>query len=70
LLAKNNNDFCSRQRIDDGWQYGPVRDDSRKQHPSLVPYEELSESERKYDVIMAEELLKAITILGFHTQRT
>jgi RyR domain len=70
LLAKNNHEVWSRQRIDDGWQYGPVRDDSRKEHPSLVPYEELSESERKYDVIMAEELLKAVMVLGFHIEKS
>jgi hypothetical protein len=69
LLAKNNHEVWARQRIDDGWQYGPVRDDKRKEHPSLVPYEELSESERKYDVIMAEELLKAVMVLGFHTEK-
>lgn len=69
LLAKNNHEVWARQRLNDGWRLGPVRDDNLKEHPSLVPYEELSESERQYDLIMASELLKAITVLGFHTQK-
>ena len=70
LLAKNNHEVWARQRIEDHWSYGPQRDDHSKQHPSLVPYEELNESERKYDQIMAAELLKAITKLGFRIEKT
>jgi hypothetical protein len=65
LLGKNNHEVWARQRISDGWTYGPVRDDQLKQHPSLVPYEELSESERNYDLVMASELLKTILAMGF-----
>lgn len=32
-----------------GWTFGEVRDSSRKRHPGLVPYEELSESEKEKD---------------------
>ena len=69
-LAKNNHEVWARQRTEDGWSYGPKRDDASKQHPSLVPYEELSESEKNYDLIMASELLKAITKLGFRIEKT
>ena len=31
------------------WRYAPVRDDSVRLHPSLLPYEELSEETRKKD---------------------
>jgi len=26
----------------DGWSYGPIRDNARKHHPQLIPYEQLS----------------------------
>lgn len=65
LLARNNHEVWARQRLSDGWRYGPARDDNRKEHPSLVPYEELSESEKEYDLVLATELLKAIKSLGF-----
>ena len=32
-------------RIDEGWTYGPIRENGRKQPPLLVPWESLSEPE-------------------------
>ena len=49
LLAKNTHEIWAEQRIADGWKYGKKRDDTKKEHPCLVPYEELSESEKEYD---------------------
>jgi hypothetical protein len=48
LLAKNAHDLWARQRFAEGWTYGPHRNDRAKQHPSLVPYEELPDSEKEY----------------------
>lgn len=66
LLAKNAHDIWATQRMSDGWRYGPQRDDVKKQHPCLIPYEELSESEKEYDRKMAVETIKLIQALGFH----
>src|SRR2546423_776592 len=49
LLAKNTHEVWARQRLAEGWRYGPCRDDGRKEHPSLVPYDQLCESEKEYD---------------------
>ena len=68
-LARNNHEVWAHQRIADGWQYGPARDDQRKQHPSLIPYEELSDEEKAYDVVMSTELVKAILALGFQVEK-
>ena len=65
-LAENAHDSWARQRIEDGWRYGPRRDDAKKEHPSLVPYAALPESEKKYDRDTATEALKAIIALGYH----
>jgi len=35
--------------MEDGWKYGQERNDRLKEHPCLVPYEELSEEEKEYD---------------------
>ena len=66
LLAKNTHDIWARQRMADGWRYGPERDDARKEHPSLLAYEQLSEAEKDYDRNTAIETLKAIIALGYH----
>lgn len=65
LLAANAHDIWAKQRLQDGWKYGPVRDDVRKSHPCLVPYDQLPESEKEYDRLTAMETLKAIIALGF-----
>jgi len=64
-IAKNVHDVWAAGRIKDGWTYGPVRDDASKQHPCLVPYEELPEGEKEYDRNTAQETLRLIMKLGF-----
>jgi len=68
-LARNAHDIWARQRMADGWHWGKARDDARKEHPSLVPYEELPESEKNYDRSTAMETVKAILALGFRISR-
>lgn len=67
-LAEHNHDVWARQRITDGWRYGPQRNDDRKEHPCLAPYEELPESEKEYDRQTAREVLKAIVALGYRIE--
>ena len=65
LLAKNAHDNWAKQRLADGWTFGPQRDDARKLHPCLVPYDQLPESEKEYDRKTAMETLKAIIAAGY-----
>jgi len=65
LLARNTHENWARQRIAEGWKYGPRRDDARKEHPNLVPYEELSETDKDYDRRTATETVKTILALGY-----
>lgn len=65
LIAKNTHDVWAVGRIKDGWSYGESRDDEKKQHPCLVPYEELSDSEKEYDRSTSMETLKLIIKLGY-----
>lgn len=65
-IAENAHDIWARARMDEGWTYGPVRDDTKKQHPDLVPYAQLPDSEKEYDRIMAMNTLRLVRRLGFH----
>jgi hypothetical protein len=64
-LAEHNHDVWARRRIAEGWTHGSRRDDERKEHPCLVPYAELPESEREYDRQTAREVLQAVLALGY-----
>ena len=68
-LARNVHEVWAKLRLEQGWTYGPTRDDERKQHPCLVPYEELPESEKSFDRATAAETLRAILALGYRISR-
>ena len=68
-MAKNVHEVWSRNRINEGWTYGPVRDDANKKHPCLIPYEELPESEKEYDRATSQETLKLILKSGFEISK-
>ena len=64
-MAKNVHEVWAQSRMKQGWTYGEERSDVLKQHPCLIPYEELSEVEKAYDRDTALETLKLISKLGF-----
>ena len=68
-LAESNHDHWARQRMDQGWIYGPERDDQKMTHPDLLPYDQLSESEKGYDRTSVIETLKAIIAAGYEIRR-
>lgn len=68
-LAQNNHDHWARKRIDEGWRYGVNRNDSNKEHPDLVPYEQLPEAEKEYDRKTVIEALKAIIAMGYEVTK-
>lgn len=64
-IAQNVHDVWALGRIKEGWKYGPVKDSTLKETPCLVPYQDLSESEKEYDRNTAIETLKLIISLGY-----
>lgn len=68
-LARNNHENWAQERLNQGWSWGPERDDTRKLHPCLVPYEELSEAEKDFDRITSTQTLKTILSMGFRITR-
>lgn len=64
-IAENVHEVWAQSRIAEGWTYGPQRDDAKKEHPCLVPYDELPEIEKEYDRNTSQETLKVIMKLGF-----
>jgi len=64
-LAENTHEVWAAGRLADGWRLGPARDDARKEHPCLVPYQDLPEDEKDYDRNTSTETIKMILALGF-----
>lgn len=49
ILARLEHVRWIEERLRHGWIYGAVRDDERRIHPDLVPYDELTERSKDYD---------------------
>lgn len=40
-----------REKLDNGWTFGPVKDPEKREHPCMVPYAELPPEQRAKDSI-------------------
>jgi ryanodine receptor 2 len=69
-LAKNTHENWASMRMNQGWRYGPERNDEYKQHPCLVPFEKLPESEKEHDRKIVREILKTLLKLRFDIQKS
>lgn len=65
IIAKNVHEVWAINRIQEGWRYGPKRDDVNKITPCLVEYEDLPEQEKEYDRNTALSTLKLMIKLGY-----
>lgn len=68
-IAENAHEIWAKARTDQGWTYGPERNDQKKETPDMVPYCKLPESEKLYDREMAMQTLKLVKKLGFEIRK-
>lgn len=64
-IAENAHEVWAQKRQADGWKYGPMRDDKLKETPDMVPYCELTDSEKEYDRATAMRTIKLLYKLGY-----
>ncbi len=69
-IARGVHDTWAAGRFREGWSLGPRRDDTLKTHPSLVPYEDLPESEKEYDRATVATTLRMVVAEGFEIKKT
>ena len=46
-----SHDNWMKQKIEEGWVYGEVKDPEKKTHPCLVPFDQLPEVQQKKDAL-------------------
>ena len=64
-IAENAHEIWAKNRRDQGWSYGPERNDQKKETSDMIPYCNLPETEKLYDREMAMQTLKLVKKLGF-----
>ena len=65
-IAENAHEVWAKTRKCQGWSYGPERDDAKKLHPDMIPYNLLPEDEKEYDRQMAINTIKLVKKLGWN----
>jgi hypothetical protein len=65
LLARMEQHRWFTERTEDGWTYGPHRDDAARQHPDLTPWELLSTVARDKNRDSIREFADIIADAGF-----
>lgn len=63
---ENSHESWLKQKTEDGWKYGPVKNPETKEHPCFVPYSELPAEQRAKDYIFRQ----TIHSLGAHKPST
>jgi hypothetical protein len=43
-----------KEKLEDGWKYGPVKDVQYKEHPCIVPFEALPKEQQIKDVLFRQ----------------
>ena len=56
-------------KIRDGWKHGPITDKKKKIHSCLVPYDQLSEADKKSDRDIVGGIHKILASAGFKIVR-
>jgi class 3 adenylate cyclase len=69
-LAIREHERWMAERQSMGWTYAPKRDNARKHHPLLVPWESLSELEKEKDRDTIRNLPRLVERAGFRVRRT
>ncbi len=65
-FAENVHEVWAKARLDDGWKYSPVRDDSNKTDPYLLPYDLLPDREKEYCRLIAMDSIKCLKKFGWN----
>ena len=69
LLARREHERWVARKIKTRWRYGDPRDDDKKLHPSIVPWEKLPEDERVKDRLLVLHLPEIVAAAGMTMAR-
>ena len=52
-----------KQKLDDGWKYGPVKDAEKKEHPCIIPFDRLPVDQQAKDYIFRAVVVQLSLLL-------
>ena len=60
MTARKMHDEWMRYKLEHGWTLGPVKDETKKTHPDLIPFDDLEDYEQRKDALF----LAIVRVLG------
>ncbi len=67
-MTRAEHESWRRHHLDNGWRYGPVRDDARRIHPALLPFDQLGEDDLSKTRGGVESALATLETLGYRSR--
>lgn len=61
---ENSHESWLKQKQEEGWKYGPVKNPETKEHPCFVPYAELPEAQKAKDYLFRQTIHSLKGLLG------
>ena len=52
------------EKVATGWKYGPVKDPEKKEHPCMVPFDELPQDQQMKDMLFVSTVRMMAAALG------
>lgn len=53
MTPEQSHESWMKEKIDTGWSYGPIKNRETKQHPCMLPYDQLPAEQRVKDYLFA-----------------
>jgi hypothetical protein len=64
-MARMEHEYWCREKTAEGWKYGPGKDPDQKTNPSILPWDELSKSEKEKNKNYIRGLPRLLAQAGF-----
>jgi len=68
-LARLEHERWMNEKLDQGWRYDKERIDEQKTHPSIVPYDQLSEPEKEKDRNTISQIPHLLALIDYQVYR-
>ena len=65
ILSFHAHEIWAVEKFRQGFRYAPARDDAAKEHPLLIPYYAMEEKDKEWDLLAAQNAVRAILAAGF-----
>lgn len=63
-VARNVHDQWVQERRRQGWTWGEHRDDDKKEHPGIAPYDSLTDDEKEIDRVTVRAVISSLLSVG------